>query len=78
MWFHYISLCETWLMEEGWDSIKKSLPKTHEWSISFMKKDRGKGKVKRDFLLARSKIWGNGEGKPIQGIDRNENRCKRK
>lgn len=38
--FDFISLCETWVIETGWEKLKDKLSKSHMWDCSFAKKKR--------------------------------------
>lgn len=43
--FDFISMCETWLEEKGWDNFKGRLPNSHEWVCSFAMKEKKKGEL---------------------------------
>jgi len=53
--FDFISLCETWVDEKGWDTWKDRLPGSHVWACDFAKKDRNKGRAKGGFIIGRKK-----------------------
>ena len=57
--FDFVSLCETWVDEKGWNRLKNKLPDTHEWRSSFAKKEKEKrrGRFKGGFVIGRSKGW---------------------
>lgn len=40
--FDFISMCETWVEEEGWLRLKRLLPKSHNWSCSPAERDKKK------------------------------------
>lgn len=42
--FDFISLCETWIDEKGWNFLKGKLPRLHDWECSFAVKEKRKGR----------------------------------
>lgn len=42
--FDYVSLCETWIDEQGWEKLKGWLPNTHEWKCNFAVRVKRKGR----------------------------------
>lgn len=55
--FEAISLCETWVDEKGWESLRERLTKSHAWACSFTVKNKNRGRAK-DFIIAKKR--GNG------------------
>lgn len=60
--FDFISMCETWMEEEGWRRLKGLLPKSHDWSCSFAERDKKRGRAKGGFIIGKIKGWGEEEG----------------
>lgn len=56
---NFISLCETWLEEKGWEVFKDRLPNSHWWAYGPAKREKKKGRAKGGFLIGRrGKIGG--------------------
>jgi len=53
----FISLCETWVEEKGWDRIRNQLPSSHSWSCSFAYRDRKRGRAKGGFIFGIKRNW---------------------
>ncbi|KYN00148.1 hypothetical protein ALC62_09082 [Cyphomyrmex costatus] len=64
--FDYISLCETWIEERGWNRLKNNLPGSHVWDCSFAKKEGKRGRAKGGFLIGIRKGWGIANDKLIK------------
>ncbi|KYM98796.1 hypothetical protein ALC62_10485 [Cyphomyrmex costatus] len=64
--FDYISLCETWIEERGWNRLKNNLPGSHVWDCSFAKKEGKRGRAKGGFLIGIRKEWGTANDKLIK------------
>ncbi|KYM96255.1 hypothetical protein ALC62_13071 [Cyphomyrmex costatus] len=64
--FDYISLCETWIDEKGWDKLKKRLSSTHVWDCSFAEKGGKRGRAKGGFIIGKRKLWGEESEKLIK------------
>jgi len=52
--YDFVSLCEVWLDEKGWNTVKDRLLKTHVWDCSYTRKEREKGN-KEDRLISKGK-----------------------
>lgn len=52
--FEVISLCETWVDEKGWESLRERLSKSHAWAYSFTIKNKNRGRAK-DFIIAKKR-----------------------
>jgi len=63
--YDFISLCETWVDNEGWEKLKVKLPKTHVWEYSFATRDKRKGRAKGGFIIGKRKNWGDQNAKII-------------
>jgi len=53
--FDFISICETWVDEKGWDIWKERLPESHIWVCDFAIKNRNKGRAKGGFIIKKKK-----------------------
>lgn len=56
--FDFMSLCETWTEEKGWNRIKDSLSDSHSWYCIFAKREKRKGRAKGGFIIGKKKDWG--------------------
>jgi len=45
-----VNLCETWIDEKGWESLKERLPDSHEWVCSYAIRKGGRERAKGEFL----------------------------
>jgi len=65
--FDFVGLVETWLDEKGWDRIKGSLPRSHDWYCEAAKKEKKKGRAKEGMVIGKKKGWGEGEMELVKG-----------
>jgi len=48
-----VNLCETWINEKEWESLKERLPDSHEWVCSYAIRKGDRGRAKEGFLIGR-------------------------
>lgn len=46
----FVSLCETWVTENDWKTMKNRMPETHEWECIFAIKEKRREEQKEDSL----------------------------
>jgi len=54
--FDFISLCETWVDEKGWEIWKERLPSSHVWACDFAIRNKKKGRAKGGFIIGIRKM----------------------
>jgi len=69
--FDIINLCETWINEKGWESLKERLPVSHEWGCSFASRKGSRGRAKGGFLVGK-KMEGDKRGSKLNIRKENE------
>ncbi|XP_066585917.1 golgin subfamily A member 6-like protein 22 [Prorops nasuta] len=46
-----VCLVETWLEEKGWETLKKKMPRGHEWWVQWAKRQEKKGRAKGRIVM---------------------------
>jgi len=69
--FDIVNMCETWIDEKGWESLKERLPDSHEWRCGYAIRKGGRGRAKGGFLIDR-KVEGDKRGSKLNIRKENE------